>query len=61
MARLRELGLVDTLLELADGRAEHTESTTVAAEEEAIDDMDAESLINMALDGLGLDDAIQGM
>ncbi|MFB6810435.1 type I polyketide synthase [Streptomyces sp. NPDC056387] len=61
MARLRELGLVDTLLELADGRAEHTEATTVAAEEEAIDDMDAESLITMALDGLGLDDAIQGM
>ncbi|MFD8856152.1 type I polyketide synthase [Streptomyces vinaceus] len=61
MARLRELGLVDTLLELADGRTHTTESTAVAAEEEAIDDMDAESLINMALDGLGLDDAIQGM
>ncbi|WP_455680662.1 SDR family NAD(P)-dependent oxidoreductase [Streptomyces roseus] len=61
MARLRELGLVDTLLELADGRTHTTESKAVAAEEEAIDDMDAESLINMALDGLGLDDAIQGM
>ncbi|MET9888209.1 type I polyketide synthase [Streptomyces sp. NPDC006430] len=61
LSRLRELGLVDTLLELADGRAEHPQANAVAAEEEAIDDMDAESLINMALDGLGLDDAIQGM
>ncbi|WP_329572900.1 type I polyketide synthase [Kitasatospora sp. NBC_01266] len=59
MSRLRELGLVDTLLHLADGPAEHSESTLVD-DAEAIDDLDAESLINMALEGLGLDET-QGM
>ncbi|MET7683477.1 type I polyketide synthase [Streptomyces sp. NPDC005423] len=58
MTRLRETGLVDTLLQLADGRADTV--SDAAGDEEAIDDLDAESLINMALDGLGLDD-IQGM
>ncbi|WP_189960072.1 type I polyketide synthase, partial [Streptomyces alanosinicus] len=64
LARLRELGVMDALLGLADadadadGTQQHTQQTV--ADEEAIDDLDAESLISMALDGLGLDDT-QGM
>jgi malonyl CoA-acyl carrier protein transacylase len=60
LARLRELGVVDTLLQLADGDGAQPARSTAVAEEEAIDDLDAESLISMALDGLGLDDT-QGM
>ncbi|MGW7256866.1 SDR family NAD(P)-dependent oxidoreductase [Streptomyces sp. NPDC054834] len=60
LARLRELGVVDTLLQLADGDGAESAPGTAVADEEAIDDLDAESLISMALDGFGLDDT-QGM
>ncbi|MEU6285846.1 beta-ketoacyl reductase, partial [Streptomyces sp. NPDC047028] len=58
LARLRDAGLLDTLLELGGHRPESTGSTRSADDPaveagavDDIDDMDAESLISMALEG----------
>jgi pimaricinolide synthase PimS1 len=58
VSRLRAAGLVDSLLELV---GEHDELSEPEIEDrtDSIDDMDAESLISMALEGLEFDDAIQ--
>ncbi|WP_406347867.1 type I polyketide synthase [Streptomyces sp. NBC_00144] len=56
IARLRQAGLVESLLELAGSRPEHA-GGDAAGELGSIDEMDAESLINIALGGSGLDDA----
>ncbi|MYS87811.1 SDR family NAD(P)-dependent oxidoreductase [Streptomyces sp. SID5474] len=60
LQRLRDAGLMDRLLELA-GVADPGLGfdTDVSAPKESIDEMDAESLISMALEGFGPDDAIQ--
>ncbi|WP_425563136.1 type I polyketide synthase, partial [Microbispora amethystogenes] len=58
LSRLRDAGLLDTLLELGGARAESAESAD-SAPAESIDEMDAESLINMAFQGLELDDMTQ--
>ncbi|MFI6584142.1 SDR family NAD(P)-dependent oxidoreductase [Embleya sp. NPDC050493] len=60
LQRLRDAGLLDRLLELA-GVADPGLGfdTGGSADKESIDEMDAESLISMALEGFGPDDAIQ--
>ncbi|MFF7251576.1 type I polyketide synthase, partial [Embleya sp. NPDC008237] len=60
LQRLRDAGLLDRLLELA-GVADPGLGfdTDGSADKESIDEMDAESLISMALEGFGPDDAIQ--
>ncbi|WP_158786614.1 beta-ketoacyl reductase, partial [Streptomyces sp. NRRL F-5065] len=63
LSRLRDAGLMEVLFELA-GAHEEPADPTESAEESAIDSIDAmdtESLISMAFDGSGLDDATQGM
>ncbi|MFD4033792.1 SDR family NAD(P)-dependent oxidoreductase [Streptomyces sp. NPDC058637] len=58
VARLREAGLLDSLLELAGLRPAREQSANEAPSRPAIDAMDAESLITLALDDLvGDDDA----
>jgi acyl transferase domain-containing protein/acyl carrier protein len=57
ISRLREGGLMDGLLELAGIRSSQAGSgSTAAPEAESIDEMDAESLISMALQGADLAD-----
>ncbi|WP_051754080.1 type I polyketide synthase [Streptomyces achromogenes] len=56
VARLREAGLLDGLLELAGLRPAPHPAGDGEAGPAALDAMDAESLISMALDGLGGDD-----
>ncbi|MBL1082491.1 SDR family NAD(P)-dependent oxidoreductase [Streptomyces actinomycinicus] len=59
VGRLREAGLLDSLLELAGLRAVPEPAATGGPSRASIDAMDAESLIGMALDGLvGDDDAL---
>ncbi|MFH9612750.1 SDR family NAD(P)-dependent oxidoreductase [Streptomyces pratensis] len=59
VARLREAGLLDSLLELAGLRPAREQSANDAPSRPAIDAMDAESLITLALDDLvGDDDAL---
>ncbi|MFJ5262507.1 SDR family NAD(P)-dependent oxidoreductase [Streptomyces sp. NPDC088387] len=59
VARLREAGLLDGLLELARLRPAQDPATADEAGRASIDAMDAESLISMALDDLvGDDDAL---
>ncbi|WP_301549387.1 type I polyketide synthase, partial [Planomonospora parontospora] len=59
LTKLRDAGLMDVLLEL--GGARSTESASEAdGTHGSIDDMDLESLINMALDGVDATDATQG-
>ncbi|NIF15302.1 hypothetical protein F3J12_38655, partial [Burkholderia sp. Ax-1735] len=63
LSRRKGAGLMDILFELA-GAQEEPALTTESTDENAadsIDAMDAESLISMALEGSGLDDATQGM
>ncbi|WP_326668745.1 type I polyketide synthase [Streptomyces sp. NBC_01257] len=63
LSRLRDAGLMEVLFDLAGAHeepanpAEDTDENSTAS----IDSMDAESLISMALEGSGLDDATQGM
>jgi acyl carrier protein len=54
LARLRDSGLMDSLLELAGVRVEQAAGT--GDDTESIDDMDTDSLISMALGDLDLDD-----
>ncbi|MER6121084.1 beta-ketoacyl reductase, partial [Streptomyces sp. NPDC001743] len=63
LSRLRDAGLMEVLFELAGAHDEPGDpgEGTDGNSPESIDSMDAESLISMALDGSGLDDAIQGM
>jgi len=56
LTRLRDAGLMDSLLELAGVREPRAED---AGGEDSIDEMDTESLINMALDDAGADDPTQ--
>ena len=59
VARLREAGLLDSLLELAGLRPEREQSANDESSRPSIDAMDAESLITLALDDLvGDDDAL---
>ncbi|MFD7505221.1 type I polyketide synthase [Streptomyces sp. NPDC059850] len=55
MSRIREAGLLDTLLRLAEPQAATTETGGVEDDTEAIDTMDVQHLIDMALDIDGLD------
>ncbi|WP_443050286.1 SDR family NAD(P)-dependent oxidoreductase [Streptomyces sp. NBC_00236] len=63
LSRLRDAGLMEVLFELAGAHDEPVDPAEGTDENspESIDSMDAESLISMALDGAGLDDATQGM
>ncbi|NJP69145.1 beta-ketoacyl reductase, partial [Streptomyces spiramenti] len=66
LASLREAGLLNSLLELADGRPAPDRDDTGAVDRsggdgESIDAMDTEALINMALQGVTQDDATQEM
>ncbi|MEU9322196.1 beta-ketoacyl reductase, partial [Streptomyces sp. NPDC048295] len=63
LSRLRDAGLMEVLFELAGAHDEQTDSAAdpESSSTEEIDEMDAESLISMALNGSGLDDATQGM
>ncbi|MEV7406122.1 type I polyketide synthase [Streptomyces sp. NPDC091267] len=63
LSRLRDAGLMEVLFELAGAHDEPVNPTAGLDDPspESIDSMDAESLISMALDGSGLDDATQGM
>ncbi|WP_335936422.1 type I polyketide synthase [Streptomyces sp. PTD5-9] len=58
VARLREAGLLDGLLELAGVRPAPTRTADDEPGRPSIDAMDAESLITLALDDLGDDDAL---
>ena len=58
LARLRDAGLMDSLLELAGVRTEKA-AAVEAEDNESIDDMDTDSLISMALGDLDLDDAMR--
>ncbi|MFD5388860.1 type I polyketide synthase, partial [Streptomyces sp. NPDC127074] len=55
MGRIREAGLLDTLLRLADPQAASSEPSRVEDEAESIDEMDVQHLIDMALDLDSLD------
>ncbi|WP_053161266.1 type I polyketide synthase [Streptomyces caatingaensis] len=57
LARLRDAGLMETLLELADFRGE-SPAPDETEEKDSIDAMDADSLIQMALGGAGFDDDV---
>ncbi|MFD4984955.1 type I polyketide synthase, partial [Streptomyces sp. NPDC058383] len=63
LSRLKDAGLMEVLFELAEAHEDTVESTSdaEATSADSIDAMDAESLISMALEGSGLDDATQGM
>ncbi|MEU8509939.1 beta-ketoacyl reductase, partial [Streptomyces brevispora] len=63
LSRIRDAGLMEVLFELAGAHDEPANEAEGMDEPSAdsIDSMDAESLISMALDGSGLDDATQGM
>jgi len=63
LSRLRDAGLMEVLYELAGAHEEPVDPTESTDEisADSIDEMDAESLISMALEGSGLDDATQGM
>ncbi|MFJ2264746.1 beta-ketoacyl reductase, partial [Streptomyces sp. NPDC087844] len=54
--RLRESGLMDSLLELANAQERDPAPADGPSDELSIDVMDAESLITLALEGAGLDD-----
>ncbi|MFE7071405.1 type I polyketide synthase [Streptomyces sp. NPDC057620] len=54
--RLREAGLMDSLLELAGAQEREPAPAVGPSDELSIDVMDAESLITLALEGAGLDD-----
>lgn len=54
--RLREAGLLDSLLELAGAQERDPAPADSPSDELSIDVMDAESLITLALEGAGLDD-----
>ncbi|MFI0773486.1 SDR family NAD(P)-dependent oxidoreductase [Streptomyces sp. NPDC021212] len=56
LIRLHDAGLMDTLLELA-GAAPAAAAAPVAGQQDAIDAMDTETLISMALQDTALDDA----
>ncbi|WP_421106312.1 type I polyketide synthase [Streptomyces sp. NEAU-S77] len=55
MSRIREAGLLDTLLQLADPQAATPGTSRAEDDAESIDDMDVQHLIDMALDLDGLD------
>ncbi|WPB93151.1 beta-ketoacyl reductase [Streptomyces malaysiensis] len=55
MSRIREAGLLDTLLRLADPQAATSDPGHVEGDAESIDDMDVQHLIDMALDLDSLD------
>ncbi|MGP3940814.1 type I polyketide synthase [Streptomyces sp. 6N106] len=55
MGRIREAGLLDTLLRLADPQAATSDPSRVEDEAESIDEMDVQHLIDMALDLDSLD------
>ncbi|MER5281730.1 beta-ketoacyl reductase, partial [Streptomyces sp. NPDC002809] len=63
LSRLRDAGLMEVLFELAGAHDEPVDPAEGMdeASPESIDSMDTESLISMALDASGLDDATQGM
>jgi pimaricinolide synthase PimS1 len=58
LARLRDSGLMDSLLELAGVRVAEAAAAD-ADDAESIDEMDTDSLISMALGDLDLDDAMR--
>jgi NAD(P)-dependent dehydrogenase (short-subunit alcohol dehydrogenase family)/acyl carrier protein len=58
IARLRDAGLLDSLLQLA-GLADGSASAQDSTEDVDIDAMDADALISMALDGAGFDDVAE--
>ncbi|WP_438492178.1 type I polyketide synthase [Streptomyces asiaticus] len=55
MSRIREAGLLDTLLRLADPQAATSDPSRAEDEAESIDEMDVQHLIDMALDLDSLD------
>jgi hypothetical protein len=56
LSRLRDAGVLDTLLELADSRTPAAESTRAADSGSLIDTMDSAALIELATrTGAGLD------
>ncbi|MBP8535267.1 type I polyketide synthase, partial [Streptomyces sp. MK37H] len=55
MSRIREAGLLDTLLRLADPQAATSDPSRAEEEAESIDEMDVQHLIDMALDLDSLD------
>ncbi|MEU9968285.1 type I polyketide synthase [Streptomyces malaysiensis] len=55
MSRIREAGLLDTLLRLADPQATTSDPNRVEDDAESIDEMDVQHLIDMALDLDSLD------
>ncbi|MYU15565.1 polyketide synthase, partial [Streptomyces sp. SID8361] len=55
MSRIREAGLLDTLLRLADPQATTSDPSRVEDDAESIDEMDVQHLIDMALDLDSLD------
>ncbi|OPF76109.1 polyketide synthase [Streptomyces antioxidans] len=55
MSRIREAGLLDTLLRLADPQAAGSDPSRAEDEAESIDEMDVQHLIDMALDLDSLD------
>ncbi|MFE2187411.1 type I polyketide synthase, partial [Streptomyces sp. NPDC059455] len=55
MSRIREAGLLDTLLRLADPQAATSDPSGAEDEAESIDEMDVQHLIDMALDLDSLD------
>nr|WP_060947390.1 acyl carrier protein [Streptomyces hygroscopicus] len=55
MSRIREAGLLDTLLRLADPQAATSDTSRVEDDAASIDDMDVQHLIDMALDLDSLD------
>ncbi|MFF8293800.1 type I polyketide synthase [Streptomyces sp. NPDC016309] len=54
--RIREAGLLDSLLRLAGPDEPATSSTTATADAQSIDSMDLQDLLDLALDGGGDDD-----
>ncbi|MFE6489386.1 beta-ketoacyl reductase, partial [Streptomyces sp. NPDC057757] len=56
LSRLRDAGLMDSLLELGGAQEHDPDPADSLADEVSIDVMDAESLITLALEGAGLDD-----
>ncbi|MER5267030.1 type I polyketide synthase [Actinosynnema sp. NPDC002837] len=59
LTRLRDAGLLDSLLELG-GAGDRQVQAGPGAAADSIDEMDTESLISMAFEGIDLDDATQG-
>ncbi|MEU3458167.1 type I polyketide synthase, partial [Micromonospora sp. NPDC006766] len=62
LARLRDAGLLDALLQLGGGSAAPDDAPPApdGADDTSIDEMDTDALISMALSGLDLDDAHTG-